>query len=559
MNCAEKRQMIVPILVLAFFISASFLWIFYFHNYQLKRIIETTRLLNVISGDIRELNRTVQSGILTLDDKYAVQSAGYSLKVFAGLARLEETYPDKARIIEALHMDYYVKLVSIGSLFIEKRLDEGRRRLNEIEAGYTKIDYEISRLTAAHSNEYRTAVRNINIFMASAAIVFVVMVISIIKLFFYYAKKRREADLALVEAKAYTDNIILSMADILMVINPDATIHTVNHALCEMLGYPEDELTGASLEMVLAEEVFINGALLKTLLTLMEDGSIRDHQVVFKTKGGEKIPVSIHASVMFTGNGEQRRSNGIIWVARDLREVMELQKQLVHSEKMASLGTMATGVAHEIKNPLAIIHQGVEYLKPSLSADPLLLDVASQIKDAVLRADRIVKGLMVFSRQTSFRFEDTELTLFIEDTLMLVEGQLKMKHVGVVRQFSQGLPLIKADSTQMMQVFLNVIENALEAMPDGGTITVSLKKPSANFVIVSFVDTGQGIPEIKVLKVFEPFFTTKSKNAHAGLGLSIAKGIVDGHGGSLSVESEEGKGTRVTIALPVKQKEITDD
>ncbi|MBF0328416.1 MAG: PAS domain S-box protein [Nitrospirae bacterium] len=555
MKLSEKAIIILPLVLIAFFVFSSFGGIFFFHNYQLHRITETSRLLHGIESDIKEINSTVQSGILALDDKYAIHAAKRSLILFDSFEQLSKQHPAEADKLKQQYIDYYAKLTSINSMFLEKRLDEGRKRLNELEKSSSQMNEKIVLLLDAHKNNYNKAVLNINIFMATATVVFICMVTIIIQLFVYYANKRRKAEALLTEAKDYTDSIIFSMADALVVVNPDATINTVNRALCLMLGYKEDELKGLALDMLLVDEAFLTG----TLLKLIEDGFIRDHQTSFKTKQGEKIPVSLHASVMYKDNEGLKKVNGIVFVARDLREILELQKQLIHSEKMASLGTMATAVAHEIKNPLMIIQQGVEFLKPSLSDNPPLLDVINQVKGAVFRADRIVKGLRVFSRQISFKLEKIDLALFVEDVLMLVDSQLKLKHIKVVRQFGKGLPMIKVDTKHMGQVFFNIIENAIEAMPDGGIITVSFQQIKDNFVELSFADTGYGIEETDLSKVLDPFFTTKSKNAHTGLGLSIANGIVEGHGGKIKFDSAPGKGTCVTLTMPAEQPDKLQD
>ncbi|MEW6738750.1 MAG: hypothetical protein ACOYU2_03365 [Nitrospirota bacterium] len=158
MDLSEKNKIILPILLIAVFVFSSFGWIFYFHNYQLKQIIETIQLLNRIDSDIKEFNRAIQSGILTLDHKYVIQSDGHSLRVFDNLNNLKKTHPEDADKIKHEYMGYYSKLISINSLFLEKRLGEGRRRLTELESSYSRINDEITKSIAAHTGEYKRAV-----------------------------------------------------------------------------------------------------------------------------------------------------------------------------------------------------------------------------------------------------------------------------------------------------------------------------------------------------------------------------------------------------------------
>lgn len=362
--------------------------------------------------------------------------------------------------------------------------------------------------------------------------------------------ERKKAEDELRAAKLYTDNIIKSMANALVVITPDAKIRTVNTAACELLEYAEEELIGRSVDAITSNEMpFIN-----TLLKLIEQGSIKNHEMSCRTKSGKDIPVCINATAMYNEDISPRKTIGIVFNIRDVREMKQMQKQLIQSAKMASLGTLAAGVAHEIKNPLAIILQGIEYLKCSLSSDASLLDVAERINRAVLRADRIVKGLLNFSRQTPFKFAETDIASVVEESISFVELQASRKNITLIRQFAPDLPKVMVDSDQMKQVFINIFNNACEAMSQGGTIAISLEQirggDSKNYLRIKFTDNGCGIPEKDLQDVFDPFFSTKQKDGNSGLGLSIIKGIVDGHLGTINIESAPGKGTSVIIKLP---------
>ncbi|MFH0913398.1 MAG: ATP-binding protein [Candidatus Omnitrophota bacterium] len=239
-------------------------------------------------------------------------------------------------------------------------------------------------------------------------------------------------------------------------------------------------------------------------------------------------------------------------MVKDLRKT---QTQLVHAEKMSALGQLSAGVAHEIKNPLAIIIQGIAYLKSFISTDVSLVDAMQRVEDSALRADKIVKDLLNFSRQAPLAFEELDITSVIEETLSLVEHQVSLKNIKIIRQFALGLPKIKADSSRLKQVFINILNNAVEAMPQGGTITISLKQlevqPREHHLEIIFTDTGCGILEENISKAFDPFFSTKKKDGSAGLGLSVTRGIIERHNGKIMIESQIGKGTSVIISLPI--------
>jgi two-component system NtrC family sensor kinase len=237
-----------------------------------------------------------------------------------------------------------------------------------------------------------------------------------------------------------------------------------------------------------------------------------------------------------------------------LEEKERTQKQLIQAEKLAALGIVAAGIAHEVKNPLAIIIQGVEYLRTSSGSDALLIDIVERIKKSAFRADSIIKGLLSFTRQMPIQAEQVEIEPVVEETLSFIEHQLKLKHIKIVKQFSPGLPKVTMDINQIKQVFLNLLLNSVDAIQDGGTITISAKPLESasgeRHLQIIFTDTGVGIPKDEIEKVFDPFYTTKDGSGNAGLGLSIAKGIIDKHNGTLRIESETGQGTQVVIGLP---------
>jgi signal transduction histidine kinase len=237
-----------------------------------------------------------------------------------------------------------------------------------------------------------------------------------------------------------------------------------------------------------------------------------------------------------------------------IEEKERTQRQLAQSEKLAALGAVAAGVAHEVKNPLAIIVQGIEFLKTSLRNDARLLDVTDRIEKSALRADNIVKGLLSFSREISLKREEMDIAPVIDETLSFMDHQIRLKKIHVKRQYAPGLPKIIMDSNQIKQVFTNIFMNAIEAMPGGGILEVRTEpgkdETDQAYVRVVVSDTGEGIPEDRIRSVFDPFFTTKNTEGNTGLGLSITKGIIDKHHGTIEIESEPGRGTRVMIGLP---------
>jgi len=237
-----------------------------------------------------------------------------------------------------------------------------------------------------------------------------------------------------------------------------------------------------------------------------------------------------------------------------LEEKEKTQKQLIQSEKFSALGIVAAGIAHEVKNPLAIIIQGVGYMRKSASADSILIDVIERINKSAFRADSIIKGLLSFTHQMPIQAEQVEIEPVIEETLSFIEHQLKLKHIKLIKQFSPGLPKLTIDLNQIKQVFLNILLNSVDSIQKGGMIIITaepvVSESGQQHLQIIIADTGFGIPKDKIEKVFDPFYTTKDGSRNSGLGLSITKGIIDKHHGTIRIESEVEKGTQVIIELP---------
>jgi len=274
-------------------------------------------------------------------------------------------------------------------------------------------------------------------------------------------------------------------------------------------------------------------------------------------KDGSNFPIVVYASpIIHENNAVGLRGIAVNITAQKRAEEMQrkLQEDLMQVEKLAAVGVVAAGIAHEVKNPLAIIIQGVEYLRTSAASDALLADIVERIKKSALRADFIVKGLLSFTRQMPIQTEEAKIAPIIEETLSFTEHHIKSRRITIIRQFSPDAPTVTIDSNQIKQVFVNILLNSVEAIQNGGTITISTESIKSgadqNYLQVIFADTGCGIPEDKIEKVFDPFYTIRDTPGNAGLGLFITKGIIDKHHGAIRIESEPEKGTRVIIRLP---------
>ena len=235
-----------------------------------------------------------------------------------------------------------------------------------------------------------------------------------------------------------------------------------------------------------------------------------------------------------------------------IRRLKESREQLIHAEKLTSLGQLAASVAHEINNPLAGVLTYTKLLERKVAGDTFrkeeALDYLSKMESEVGRCSRIIRNLLDFSRQTEPHFRLVDINQVLEQVLAMVGHQAQIQKVEIVREFSPSLPKVMADFDQLQQVFTNLTLNAIQAMSGGGKLTLHTSVANTQ-VVVDVQDTGCGIPKENLSRLFTPFFTTKEKGKGVGLGLAVVGRIVERHKGEIKVQSEVGKGTTFSVCL----------
>jgi PAS domain S-box-containing protein len=383
---------------------------------------------------------------------------------------------------------------------------------------------------------------------------------------------------------AYAASDILStMGDSLILIDPDGKIVETNQATLNLLGYTKDELIGKPSDILFQEGMVPFKTI--NLEKLSEKGLKTESLINFTTKHGQNIPISFSGSVM---SDKDHQLMGMVCIAKDMREILrlqareqeliieearnevlqeraqELQKaydrlkaaqtQLIQSDKMAVVGRLAGGVAHEINNPIGVILGFAQsILKRIPENDPRYMPLRSIEREA-MRCKKLVENLLTFSRIGKTQKERVDINHAIEETLSIIEAQTKVKDIEIVRKYETGLPLTIVNKNQIQQVMVNICNNAVDAMADGGTITITTKQVGEH-IEIEISDTGVGMTgEIKQ-RIFEPFFTTKDIGKGTGLGLSLCYEIIQQHEGTIEVESEAGKGAKFVIKLPERQGE----
>ncbi|MET0153692.1 MAG: ATP-binding protein [Candidatus Binatia bacterium] len=311
-----------------------------------------------------------------------------------------------------------------------------------------------------------------------------------------------------------------------------------------------------------------------TILTALrdEDGRLRGFALLMRDMTDRmRIEEKLKDANAELSHREEALRTALSDATKTQQALESAQLQVVQTEKMESVGRLAAGVAHEVKNPLAIIQSGIDYLGDRNDGDPVRKEVLNEMEYAVTRADRIIGGLLDFSMPGTLEPTYEDLNAVIDRALLLVKHELDRSRISVARAMTPDLPPVWIDERKMEQVFLNVFLNAIQAMPHGGTMSVKTwVRPSAEtglpigsrsskvvrhmgrVVVTEVDDTGTGIPENLLRKVFEPFFTTKPTKKGTGLGLTVAKAIVEMHGGMISLSNRARGGVQVLVTLRTK-------
>jgi two-component system NtrC family sensor kinase len=236
------------------------------------------------------------------------------------------------------------------------------------------------------------------------------------------------------------------------------------------------------------------------------------------------------------------------------QELQQVQDQLIHAGKMAALGELAAGVAHEINNPLTgVLTFSSLMLRKVDESHPWKKDLDNIVQQTT-RCRNIVRGLLDFARQRKPDKKEWDIHVLLENTINLVEKQAPFQNIKIVKQFKTDIPMLFVDGDQIQQVFMNIVLNAADAMGgNGGTLTIKTDFKDG-MAQISFIDTGCGMTKEHLSKVFAPFFTTKETGKGTGLGLAISYGIIQSHSGDIEVESEVGKGSTFRIRLPIEKQ-----
>ncbi len=281
---------------------------------------------------------------------------------------------------------------------------------------------------------------------------------------------------------------------------------------------------------------------------IRKKGFVKEYDVSMVNRWGERLDVLVTANLLKDENG---KADGVQGILRDVTAKKKLEKHLAQTEKLASIGQLASGIAHEINNPLGVILCYADLIEKSVEGGSHIKSDLEKIRKHTLSCTRIVEDLLNFARVSETKKTKTDIHEGIEEILSILEQQMSRRRISVCRNYGANIPRVTIDTDKMKQVYMNLLMNAEQSINGGGEITIDTAfNIEERTIEIKISDTGSGISPEKIESIFDPFFTTKKTGKGTGLGLSVSYGIVRDHNGELRVESTVGKGSVFAIILP---------
>ncbi|MBI5748251.1 MAG: PAS domain S-box protein [Nitrospinae bacterium] len=351
------------------------------------------------------------------------------------------------------------------------------------------------------------------------------------------------------ETRDFLNRIMMSMQEGILVLDKDYRVVMVNDYLLKLTGLSREEMKGMLCYTAFhgLEKECAECNLEETFKTGLSSTVVR--RCRNKKKGGDFFDVEVYYHPVFDKEGK------VIYViesVKDISEKLKYEEELSRSKKLAAVGTLAAGVAHEIGNPLASISSLAETIERK-SADTYIKGEIKVMASHIERISKIVRDLVDFSRPANYEFRMVQINDVIRDTVRLCKYDKKLEGINIVTELSDDLPDVGTVREKLVQIFMNLIWNAADAVNNKngkGSITIKTDIDNGKGFKITFSDNGMGMSNEEMNKVFEPFYSTKSSGKGTGLGLFVSYGIIKNLGGTIEVESQKGSGTKFTVTLP---------
>ena len=356
------------------------------------------------------------------------------------------------------------------------------------------------------------------------------------------------------KAHDFLDKIITCSPDAIMAADLKGNIIIWNQGAEEIFGYKAKEVIGKKN----IKGVYSKGHALKVMKIMRSGnngGKLKSYPLTAHRKTGEIVEGSLSASILYDEQGNEIATVGIFVDLGDRlkmeRKLSETRQQLLHSEKLAAMGRLTSQIAHELNNPLFGIMNTLELMKTEISPQNRRRKLLDMSLSEIVRLADMLKKMLSFSRPDQEEKSNININIVLEGIILLYEKRLKENSIKLTSSFVENPGLTYASKDQLRQVFLNMISNAMDAMPNGGSLSITTALESDKITVI-ISDTGVGIKDEFKEKIFDSFFTTKTESAKGvGLGLSVCYGFIKDHGGNIEVKSKYGKGTKFIITLPV--------
>ncbi|HSK62247.1 MAG TPA: ATP-binding protein, partial [Pyrinomonadaceae bacterium] len=361
----------------------------------------------------------------------------------------------------------------------------------------------------------------------------------------YKDQQERASELKLL--KEFNESIIESINVGLLAVNLDGCVTRLNSALEHMLDLRRDAAVGRRVEDLFSEDFA------DTLRQVLgKDGwRLQEIRNIYKLHTATRTNRGLVLNIALAPLQDAQGQIGALVVVEDVTTRISLEEQLQQREKLSSIGLLAAGVAHEVNTPLTGVSSYTQMLLGMLNENDPKHALLQKVRTQAERATNIVNNLLNFSRTGSAtQFGEVDVARVLDDTLQLLEPQLRRSQIEIVRHYAEDAPEVYGNAGKLQQVFTNLLLNARDAIPDGGRIVVSTSMAEDGSVIAAIADTGIGIAPENVAKIYDPFYTTKGVGQGTGLGLAVTYGIVQEHAGRISVDSTPGDGTTFRITLP---------
>jgi two-component system sensor histidine kinase AtoS len=346
------------------------------------------------------------------------------------------------------------------------------------------------------------------------------------------------------QLQQYAEKILATMGDGLLAVDMEGIVTAINPAAHTILGLPKSQIvTGCHVLALFSQEIPFADYIRQSI----EKPSTRNQQEIHLQRGDKTQVLLAGAGIL---ESDQKKPRQIIFNLNDITVLKKLEAQIRQTQRLADLGTLAAGMAHEIRNPLSAIKTYVALLPKKIKKPGFLEKFQRTVPREINRLNTLIEELLELSRPPKYNFKRTDIRALLEQSIELLETNFMERGIECRWEIPTQLPMVMVDSDQLEKVFINLMRNGAQAMPDGGTLTIDTSCQN-KWVTLYFRDTGLGFPPDLAQSIFTPFFTTKAKGT--GLGLAITHKVISEHGGQIEAQSQEGRGSCFLVRLPAIQ------